>query len=183
MSTSLIANRYAKAMLKIAESDHSLADKAAEFFTHCETLFTLPDSKRILKNPTMPPDLKLALLAYAAEKTTESAAERKIFQGFAAKVIDAGRTQFIPQIAAGFKQMLADKRGLATATATTAEPMSEPLQAELAKSLEKVFSKKITLQNEIDKKVLGGVVVKVGNYTIDLSLKSRLNAVADVAQR
>ena len=61
--------------------------------------------------------------------------------------------------------------------------MSEALQAELAKSLEKVFSKKITLQNEIDKKVLGGVVVKVGNYTIDLSLKSRLNAVADVAQR
>jgi F-type H+-transporting ATPase subunit delta len=183
MSTSLIANRYAKAMLKITESDASLADKATDFFTCCEALFTLEDSKRILKNPAMPPDLKLSLLTYASDKSTDSASERKIFQSFSAKVIDAGRTQYIPQIAEGFKQMLADKRGLATATTITAEPMSEALKAELGKSLEKVFSKKITLRNEVDKSVLGGVVVKVGNYTIDLSLKSRLNSVADFAQR
>jgi F-type H+-transporting ATPase subunit delta len=183
MSSSLIANRYAKAMLKITESNNNLADKAADFFTCCEALFTIEDSKRILKNPTMPPELKLALLTYAGEKATESAEERKVFLGFAANVIDAGRTQFIPQIAQGFKQMLAEKRGLAVANTTTAEPMTDELKAELGKSLEKVFSKKITLQNEVDKSVLGGVVVKVGNYTIDLSLRNRLNAVADFAQR
>ena len=183
MSTSLIANRYAKAMLKITESDPSLANKAADFFTCCETLFTLDDSKRILKNPTMPPDLKLALLTYASDQSTEVESERKIFQSFSAKVIDAGRTQYIPQIAEGFKQMLADKRGLATAITITSEPMSETLKADLGKSLEKVFSKKITLRNEVDKSLLGGVVVKVGNYTIDLSLKSRLNSVADFAPR
>ena len=65
--------------------------------------------------------------------------------------------------------MLADKRGLATAITITSEPMSETLKADLGKSLEKVFSKKITLRNEVDKSLLGGVVVKVGNYTIDLS--------------
>ena len=69
-------------MLKITESDPSLANKAADFFTCCEALFTLDDSKRILKNPTMPPDLKLALLTYASDKSTESASERKIFQSF-----------------------------------------------------------------------------------------------------
>jgi F-type H+-transporting ATPase subunit delta len=183
MSSSLIANRYAKAMLKITETNPSLADKATDFFNHCETLFTLPESKKILKNPTMPPDLKMALLTYAAEQASDQAAERADFIGFASKVIDAGRTPFIPDISKAFKQMLADKRGVAVATTITADPMSESLQAELTKALASVFNKKVTLQNEIDKKVLGGVVVKVGNYTIDMSLKSRLNSVADFAQR
>jgi F0F1-type ATP synthase delta subunit len=50
-------------------------------------------------------------------------------------------------------------------------------------ALEKVFKKKITLDSSIDKSVLGGVVVNVGNYTIDLSLRNRLNSVAEFAQR
>jgi dihydrolipoamide dehydrogenase len=54
---------------------------------------------------------------------------------------------------------------------------------DVSKELEKVFKKKIVMKNEINKKVLGGFVVNIGNYTIDLSLKSRLNSVADYAQR
>lgn len=179
MSSSFIANRYAKALLKITEGQASLADKALSFLSVCDELFTLPDTKKVLRSPVMPADLKKALLAYAAEKSGAP----KEFTHFTTQVVDAGRTAYLPEISKAFKHMLSEERGIAEAVAVTADALSESSKAELAAALEKVFKKKITLQNEIDKGVLGGVVVSVGNYTMDLSLRNRLNSVAEFAQR
>lgn len=179
MSSSFIASRYAKALLKLTEADPSFADKALSFLQACDELFTLVETKRILRSPVMPPDLKKALLAYAGEKSNAPSE----FVNFASQVVEAGRTGHIPEISKAFREMLAEQRGLASATAITAEAMSDSLKNELSNALGKIFNKKITLQNEIDKSVLGGFVVNVGNYTIDLSLKNRLNSVAEFAQR
>jgi F-type H+-transporting ATPase subunit delta len=179
MRSSFIANRYAKALLSITETESGLADKAVSFLSLCDELFELSETRKILKSPVMPSDLKKAILAYGAEKANAPAE----FVNFANQVVDSGRTAYLPQISKAYKDMLAAKRGFAEATAVTAEPLSEAVKTELSTALEKVFHKKITLQNEIDKGVLGGFVVRVGNYTIDLSLKNRLNSVAEFAQR
>ena len=179
MSATLIANRYARALLKMSETDSGFATKAEGFLNACENLFDINDARKILKSPVMPQDVKKALLSYAAETSGAG----KEFSDFAAIVVDAGRTTMLPDISRAFKHMLAEKRGVAEATATTAEPLTSALTDELTQTLNQVFKKKIILRNEVDKKVLGGLVVSVGNYTIDLSLKSRLNSVADFAQR
>jgi F-type H+-transporting ATPase subunit delta len=179
MSANLIANRYAKALLKVSESNPDLASKAESFLDLCEGMFELSETKKILKSPVMPADLKKALLSYAAEKSGAA----KEFSNFAGQVVDAGRTNLIPEIAGSYRKMLAAKRGVAEAVAFSAEALSDSAKKDLSSALEKVFTKKITLRNEVDKKVLGGFVVKVGHYTIDLSLKSRLDSVAEFAQR
>jgi len=179
MSSNLIANRYAKALMKLTESNPALAEKALSFLSACDEMYKMPEAKRVLKSPVMPADLKKSLLNLAAQKT-EAAAN---FSAFAEQVVDAGRTSYLPEIFKAFKKMLDEKRGVAEATAVTADPLTESTKAELTSALSKIFGKKITLTSEVDKSVLGGVVVKVGNYTIDLSLKNRLNSVADYAQR
>jgi F-type H+-transporting ATPase subunit delta len=179
MSSSLIANRYAKAILKLTEANPGLADEALAFAGACDELFALPETRRILKSPVMPADLKKSLLAYACEA---SKAGPELLS-FAQQVVEAGRTSHLPEISKSIRRLLDEKRGIAQATTTTAEPMTDAQKGELSGALEKVFKKKIVMKNEINKKVLGGFVVNIGNYTIDLSLKSRLNSVADYAQR
>jgi F-type H+-transporting ATPase subunit delta len=179
MSSNLIANRYARALMTSVGNDATKASKALEFLSACEALFFIPESKNILKSPVMPPDLKKSIFAYAAAK----AGGDNMFEAFASQVVDAGRTRIMPDIVKSFRKMLAESRGEAEAIVTTADPMTEALAADLASSLSKVFNKKITLKNEIDKNVLGGLVVQVGNYSIDMSLKSRLDSVAEFAQR
>jgi F-type H+-transporting ATPase subunit delta len=179
MSSSLIANRYAKALMKLTEGNPALAEKALSFLQTCDEMFSMPDARRVLKSPVMPADLKKSLLNFAAEK----AQSRAEFSAFAEQVVDAGRTGHLPEIFKAYKKMIDDKRGVAEASAVTAEPMSDAARKELIAALEKVFKKKITLDSSIDKSVLGGVVVNVGNYTIDLSLRNRLNSVAEFAQR
>jgi F-type H+-transporting ATPase subunit delta len=179
MSSNLIANRYAKALMKMTEGNSALSDKALGFLQACYELFAMPEAKRVLKSPVMPADLKKAVLNLAAEKTGSA----KDFGGFADQVVDAGRTAHLPEIYKAYKHMLDEARGIAEASVVTADPISDTLEKDLTAALEKVFKKKITVQSEIDKDVLGGVVVHVGNYTIDLSLKNRLNSVAELAQR
>lgn len=179
MSSSLIANRYAKALMKISDGDTALAEKALIFLQTCDEIFSLPEARRVLKSPVMPPDLKKSLLNFAAEKSQS----KKEFGAFAEQVVDAGRTGLLPEIFKAYKKMLDDKRGVAEASAITAEPISDTSRKELIAALEKIFQKKINLESAVDKSVLGGVVVSVGNYTIDLSLKNRLNSVAEFAQR
>ena len=179
MSSSLIANRYARALMKLTDGNAELAEKALIFLQACDEMFAMPDARRVLKSPVMPPDLKKALLNFAAEK----AHSKKEFGTFADQVVDAGRTAHIPEILKAYKKMLDDKRGVAEAFAVTAEPISDESRKELVSALEKIFKKKISMESSIDKSVLGGVVVNVGNYTIDLSLRNRLNSVAEFAQR
>jgi F-type H+-transporting ATPase subunit delta len=179
MGSSFIANRYAKALLSISEKDTNSADKAITFLDLCDQLFEVEETRKVLKSPVMPPDLKKSILAYAANV----ARAPDEFVNFTNQVVDAGRTAYIPQISKAYREMLASKRGYATATAISAEPMTEAVKVELKRALEGIFSKKITLSNEVDRNVLGGFVVKIGNYTIDLSLKNRLNSVAEFAQR
>jgi F-type H+-transporting ATPase subunit delta len=179
MSSNLIANRYAKALMKLTEGQPALSEKALGFLQACSELFEMPEAKMVLKSPVMPSDLKKAVLNFVAQKTDSA----KDLGGFADQVVDAGRTTLLPEIFKAYKHMLDEKRGVAEATVITAEPISDAIKKELVGALEKIFQKKITVQSEIDKDVLGGVVVRVGNYTIDLSLKNRLNSVAEFAQR
>lgn len=178
MSGNLIANRYAKALMKLTDTDAAAADKALKFLEICNEMFSLSEAKRVLKSPVMPIDLKKSLLNFAAQKAGASD-----FTSFAEQVVEAGRTEHLPEIYLAYRRLLDDKRGVAEATAVTAEALTDESKKELVAVLGKIFQKKITLTSEIDKSVLGGVVINVGNYTIDLSLRNRLNSVAEFAQR
>jgi F-type H+-transporting ATPase subunit delta len=179
MSSNLIANRYAKALMKLTDGDGVLAEKALNFLDTCNQIFSIPEARKVLRSPVMPADIKKTLLNFAAEKSNT----KKEFGAFADQLVDAGRTSHLPEIFKVYKKILDEKRGVADASAITAELMSEDTRKELVAALEKVFKKKISLETSVDKEILGGVIVNVGNYTIDLSLRNRLNSVADFAQR
>ena len=50
---------------------------------------------------------------------------------------------------------------------------------ELETELSKKYNKNVTLENEVDQSILGGVLVRLGNTQIDGSVKTRLNNIKD----
>lgn len=178
MSNNLIANRYAKALLGIAGKDTGTADRYANFLETTAQLFQIPESKKILKSPVMPADIKRSLLSFAVERSNGGGEAMK----FAEQLITAGRVGILPEIYSSYRRMLDESRGVAHAVVTTAEPMTSNLQADLEKTLSSVFKKKLTLDNKVDRKILGGFVVEVGNFAIDMSVKAKLETVAECAQ-
>ena len=60
--------------------------------------------------------------------------------------------------------------------------LKSPLVAKNEKTqlkLSKKYNKNVTLENEVDQSILGGVLVRLGNTQIDGSVKTRLNNIKD----
>lgn len=66
--------------------------------------------------------------------------------------------------------------GIVESTVTSAHPLSSELKKQLEQKVKtKTGAKKVILNEEIDRSLLGGVVVTAPGMELDLSLKSKLN--------
>jgi len=63
-----------------------------------------------------------------------------------------------------------------TARVSSAVPLTKEEQAALREKLEARFSQDLQLRFEVERSLLGGVVVRVGDKVIDGSVKGRLEA-------
>lgn len=178
MSGNLIANRYAKALLGAAGTSNEEANKLASFLAAGAELFEVPEIKKVLKSPVMPGDVKEAVLNYVAEKALAG----KMAQHFVSELVAAGRVDLLPDISAAFHTMLDEIRGVAHATVTTVVSLSDAEKTSLQETLSKVFKKNLTVDNKVSPKILGGLVVEVGNFALDLSVKAKLDQLAEHAQ-
>ena len=67
-----------------------------------------------------------------------------------------------------------EAHGILRATAHSAQAMSDSQISELTKKLSETTGKSVILKNEIDSKLIGGIVLRYSGKQIDGSIKSRL---------
>ncbi len=80
----------------------------------------------------------------------------------------------VESIVKAFKAQASKERGEVEASITSAVPLTAAQQQELADTLRQKLGKAPKLTVEVDPKLLGGLVVKVGSQMIDTSLRTKL---------
>ncbi len=91
-------------------------------------------------------------------------------------LIEAERVTLLPQIAQLFETLKADAEGVAKATIDTAFPLDDAQVREITAALERRFGKKIEATVNVDRSLIGGVRIAVGDTVIDGSVKAKLDA-------
>jgi len=86
-----------------------------------------------------------------------------------------GRIDLIPYIHNLFKIYKANSEGVIRIEVTTAGAISEEQKKELSQKLNKKFNCETVLSVNVDRKLMGGMVVKYGDTVIDGSVKARLD--------
>ncbi len=109
------------------------------------------------------------------EKLSTRLGASKILRNFLFLVIDHRRTLMIPELAEAFQAVIRERQGVAEAAVTSAVELSAAQKKTLGQSLEKKTGKKIQAKYAVDAKLLGGVVVRIGDTVYDGSLRHRLN--------
>lgn len=167
---SLVSIRYAKALLLLA-GDGAKGSQYLSTFHSIEDLFALKEASDVLKSPVLPRSLKQALLelAYQRHEVDEQ------FKVFVMGVLDANRTECLPEIGRAFAALLMEKRNETKALVVSARPLSELLRGDIERSLENIFSKKFLLTMKVDEALLGGFVIHMENLLLDCSLLSKIN--------
>jgi len=84
-------------------------------------------------------------------------------------------TLMIPELAEAFENVIRERQGIAEAQVVSAVELSAAQKKTLGQSLEKKTGKKIEAKYAVDKGLLGGIVVRIGDTVYDGSLRHRLN--------
>ena len=85
----------------------------------------------------------------------------------------------LPEIAEHFELLKADIENSVEATVTSATPLSQAQQDEIASSLKKRLGRDVSITTEIDENLIGGAVIRAGDVVIDGSMRARLEGLAN----
>jgi F-type H+-transporting ATPase subunit delta len=80
----------------------------------------------------------------------------------------------LPEIAKRLASLADEKGGVLRATVTSAGPLPESFYERLVRELEGATQRKVALDRKQDPSLIAGVVTRIGDNTIDGSVKGRL---------
>ena len=165
-----LAERYAKALLELADERKSVDAVAEDLRRLREMLADSADLERLVRSPVLTRDQQAGAVAAIAEKAGFDDLTRK-FLGLLAR----NRRLFaVDGMIKSFLAELARRRGEVTAFVTSAAPLSEPQLAAVTDSLRRALGGKISVDPSVDPSLLGGLVVRVGSRMVDSSLRTKL---------
>jgi len=89
-------------------------------------------------------------------------------------VIDNGRLNALPEIAAQYRALVNASTGVSDARIISAFPLDVGQLADVVATLEKRFGRKLNATVAIDDSLIGGIRVEVADEVLDTSVKARL---------
>lgn len=167
-----IAERYASAVFDIAKEGKDLKALETDVAAIEGAIADSDDFRTLMTSPLYSREEQEAAITAIAKKMKLSATTSNVLGLLASK----RRLFVLPQLAAVLRARLADERGEVTADVTTAKALTKTQMDKLSKTLKAQVGKDVTIQETVDKSIIGGLIVKVGSKMIDTSIKSKLNA-------
>jgi len=171
-----IARPYAKAVFELAVEKNELgkwADRLAEMAAIAENA----DMRAVMINPTMNDNSLAELFLSMVKSPIDDSAKN-----FIHVLIHNGRLGLLPQIHSMFVELKDAYEGIAEADVVSAFPISDAELSTLAATLEKHFKRKIKPAVHVDKELIGGVKVIVGDEVLDTSVRAQLQSMAVALQ-
>ena len=85
-----------------------------------------------------------------------------------------GRLLLLPQIAAQYAALRADVENTVDVTVTSALPLTAEQGAKLSDALTRRLRRTVRLNTTVDPSLIGGAVVRAGDFVVDGSLRGRI---------
>ncbi|HVA66193.1 MAG TPA: ATP synthase F1 subunit delta [Elusimicrobiota bacterium] len=165
-SDQLLAGRYGKALFLAAEDAGQDARVAEDLSSAQEAL---REFFPLLKNPQAPVAEKKALVDRLLAKGASP-----LSRTFLKLLLDKKRFSLLPAILGKLGRLWDEKNKRGRAKVWTARPLSEGEQTALRARLEKFFGKTVELDVKQAPEIIGGVVVRLGDWVLDSSLRGKL---------
>jgi F-type H+-transporting ATPase subunit delta len=164
-----IAKRYATALMNAALKLNAADDINGDAAAFRRLLADNPALKDFLMSPQILTEDKKAIL----EKALKGRAN-EMFVQFLHLLIDKKRFWFVEEVLDGYGYLYERHKGIVEVRAITAISLDERLKQKTIEKLEQETGKKIRLTEEVDPKILGGMVLVMEDKIIDGSIRFRL---------
>lgn len=171
MKYSKVAYRYAKSLFELAKERDALSGAQEDMELLANTIGESHDLSLLLHSPIVHADKKLSIL-----NSIFSGSLGEVSMKFVTIITEKGRESLLEGIANAFVVMAKEKNNIFAASVETAAPLSESSRAKLHEIVQRIQPGSIELDEQINKDLIGGFVLKVGDKMIDSSIASHLQS-------
>ena len=169
-----IARPYANAAFDQAIEEGKLAEWS-EMLHLLSAIISDENMSGVINNPKLSSDgLYQFIIDIAGDKLTQSA------KNFIRILIDAERIGLASEVFNIFEQKKAAAEGISEVDVISAYPLDDAQVSSISESISKRLGKKIDVNTEEDKDLIGGVIIRAGDSVIDASLRGRLKELNSV---
>lgn len=168
-----LARPYAKAAFEVALSGDSLSNWSAMLgllgaVARHETVV------RYLSSPSLSAQQQAgAVIELCGDELNAQA------QNFLNLLAENKRLLLLPEIHRLFEELKASQEKTIDVDVTTAFALTDSAREKLAQSLKTRLQREVNINSHIDKRLIGGLVVRAGDLVIDGSIRGRLNKLAE----
>lgn len=168
LSERALARRYAAALYQSAAAHREEDSVGSEL---AKAARALADKMAALRHPRVSTADKKARLRAELGDSVGKPVTR-----FLELLIEKKRFSLLPAMAGDFQRLVDEGRGVVHAAVRGAKPLSEVETKLLGDRLGKFLGKTVTIDFKEDPELLAGVLVRVGDWVLDGSLKGKLRA-------
>lgn len=169
-----LANRYAKALFELALEQQKLEVVAKDMQLVNDVVAENRDLALLLKSPVVNARKKTAVFSILFEKNIDHLSLR-----FLSLLAKNGREEIIPQVAESLLNIYNDYRGITEAWLTSASELEKDAKTAILEMLKRLSGKEVQLHEYVNADLLGGFVVKLGDYQYDASTKTLIKRLKD----
>lgn len=167
-----VARRYGLSLFELADEGKNIDSIRGELAGLKEGLAQSKELRAFVESPLMTAEEQIATL----DKILPGMKFSSLVSNFVKLLARNRRLSFLRDSITAFERLADEKKGLATAEVTSAEPLSDQQAAALKSALKETTGKDIALLAHVDQTLIGGMIVKLGSRMIDTSLKTKLNS-------
>jgi len=165
---STVARPYAEAAFKLADASGSLA-KWAEMIAGLATVSQDARVRAAVGDPNLS-DAKVAGLFISILSLSGEG------ENFVRVLAEAGRLGLLPEIRTQFEALRNERESVVEVEVVSAFELSAAQLADVVQRLEKKTGRKVRAKVQLDKELIGGIKVVLGDKVIDGSARAQLSA-------
>lgn len=166
----IVASRYAKSLLQLAVEKGQLEKVYADMLFVQDVCEKHKDFVSFLNSPIINTDKKLAVL-------------KEIFKGhlnemslnFFIILANKRREMYMGDIAKSFVAQYKEHKNILTAVITSASGIDATVKAKVLELVKQTTKGEVELVEKVDKDLIGGFVLRIGDKQVDASVSRKLN--------
>lgn len=171
MTGSRAAQRYAKALLSLAEDKKVAKEVNEEMSLIGRTIKGNSELRAVLKSPVVKENAKKNSLNEIFKGVNP------VTLGLFGILAENNRLDLLTLITSRYNELYNAMMGIQVAKVTTAVPLTPALEAKIQSKVKELTGNKAEIKNTIDASIIGGFILRVGDLQYNASVASQLGTI------
>lgn len=169
MSDIKIASRYAKSLIDLSTEKGSMEKSHEDVVTVLKAISESRDLRLLIQSPVIKTDKKISILkAVFADKISPVVLE------FILLLAKKRRESLTEEVLKEFEAQYLQKKNVFKAVVTSAVGLDDNLRKQVLELVKKNNNSEVELIEKVDKSIIGGFILRIGDEQIDKSILRQL---------